>query len=247
MATPTYGYGTDKQYGKAVGYTDKNAEIQRTLSVIQNRQNSGMDTSAQLNHYKNLTGKDYTPPTVSKPVNAPSGGSQLTKVDPPMSISPVQPQSVQSQSYNPALGYGTAQQYGQNVGYSDKDSEINRTLDVIRNRLNSGLDTSAQTNWYNQLTGQQFSTDLLNQNAPNNNQLQQQMQAQNEYLQSMFGNLTNALQQQQQPQMNQEYQTVLQQLMSQYEQLAQQLEYYKMMQQYYGMYGNNRNAASPFI
>lgn len=58
------GYGNQ---GAPKSYTDKNSEIERTKAVIDNRMNQGMDTSAQLSHYKNLTGQDYQ---VSKPSSA---------------------------------------------------------------------------------------------------------------------------------------------------------------------------------
>lgn len=41
-------------------YKDINAEIARTQQVIADRLNGGQDLTAQLAHYKNLTGKDYT-------------------------------------------------------------------------------------------------------------------------------------------------------------------------------------------
>lgn len=72
QSTPQYGYGTDKEYGKTVGYTDQNSEIQRTIGVIQNRQNAGMDVSNQLSWYKKLTGNNYSPAatnTTPNPVN----------------------------------------------------------------------------------------------------------------------------------------------------------------------------------
>lgn len=53
-----FGYGNT---GPKVKYTDKNAEIQRTMQVLKNRTKEGMDNSAQLSHYKNLTGQDYKP------------------------------------------------------------------------------------------------------------------------------------------------------------------------------------------
>lgn len=59
QSTPQYGYGTDKQHGSSVGYTDKNAEIQRTIDVINNRSEAGMDTSAQKAWYNKLTGGSY--------------------------------------------------------------------------------------------------------------------------------------------------------------------------------------------
>lgn len=40
-------------------YTDKNEEINRTTTVLQNRAAQGLDNTHQLSHYKNLTGKDY--------------------------------------------------------------------------------------------------------------------------------------------------------------------------------------------
>ncbi|WP_050613331.1 aggregation-promoting factor C-terminal-like domain-containing protein [Bacillus testis] len=53
------GFGTS---GPKQTYTDKNQEIERTKTVIQNRQNQNMDITAQLQHYKNLTGQDYALP-----------------------------------------------------------------------------------------------------------------------------------------------------------------------------------------
>ncbi|MET3699510.1 hypothetical protein SAMN05877753_111148 [Bacillus oleivorans] len=65
MATK-YGYGTiEENQGKAVKFTDKNAEIARTTQVIQNRMKDGLDTTHQLSHYKNLTGQDYQAPEPS--------------------------------------------------------------------------------------------------------------------------------------------------------------------------------------
>ncbi|MET3699343.1 hypothetical protein SAMN05877753_10218 [Bacillus oleivorans] len=56
------GYGTIKENNnQAVKWADKNAEIERTINVIQNREDAGQDLSAQLAHYRNLTGKEYTP------------------------------------------------------------------------------------------------------------------------------------------------------------------------------------------
>jgi hypothetical protein len=53
------GYGTAQPGGKAHTFTDRNAEIDRTMQVIKNREAQGMDTSSQFSHYKNLTGRDY--------------------------------------------------------------------------------------------------------------------------------------------------------------------------------------------
>lgn len=74
MATnPKYGYGNTAEYlaqnpGQApVKWTDKNAEIDRTIGVINNRLGEGMDLTYQLAHYKNLTGQDYQLPQAQKP------------------------------------------------------------------------------------------------------------------------------------------------------------------------------------
>lgn len=48
--------------GKGVGYTDKNTEIERTKSVLDYRTKNGMDTSAQQQWYKKLTGSDWSTP-----------------------------------------------------------------------------------------------------------------------------------------------------------------------------------------
>jgi hypothetical protein len=65
------GYGTA---GAPKGYTDKNAEIERTKAVLQNRTAQGMDNTAQLSHYTNLTGQAYqTAPTTP---TAPAGFDQ---------------------------------------------------------------------------------------------------------------------------------------------------------------------------
>lgn len=68
-----FGFGTVAENGgKAHQYTDKNAEIQRTIGVIQNRQNAGMDNTHQLNWYKSLTGQDYSPTAQLPSVQSPS-------------------------------------------------------------------------------------------------------------------------------------------------------------------------------
>lgn len=56
----------------------------------------------------------------------------------------------------PKYGYGTAQQYGSTVGYTNKDDEIQRTIDVIKNKKASGMDVSPQLSWYKQLTGSNY-------------------------------------------------------------------------------------------
>lgn len=66
MAQMQDGYGIG--YGNTAvkkSYTDKNAEINRTQSVIQNRTKQGLDLTHQLSHYKNLTGQDYKAPTAA--------------------------------------------------------------------------------------------------------------------------------------------------------------------------------------
>ena len=50
------GYGNS---GAKKTFTDKNTEINRTTTVMQNRTAQGLDNTEQLKHYKNLTGKDY--------------------------------------------------------------------------------------------------------------------------------------------------------------------------------------------
>lgn len=68
------GYGAVKPGQKSVGYTDKNAEIDRTNQVIKNRQAQGLDTASQFAHYKNLTGNEYgTSPSPSTPAPAVPG------------------------------------------------------------------------------------------------------------------------------------------------------------------------------
>lgn len=62
------GYGNT---GTQKGYSDKNQEIERTKQVIANRSAQGMDLSAQLSHYKNLTGQDFNAPKVAA---APTSG-----------------------------------------------------------------------------------------------------------------------------------------------------------------------------
>jgi hypothetical protein len=74
------GFGTVQPGGQSKGYTDKNAEIERTQTVIKNREAQGMDNTAQLLHYKNLTGKDYgsaTAPAPTTPTAPPSTGFDM--------------------------------------------------------------------------------------------------------------------------------------------------------------------------
>lgn len=60
---PATGFGTVSQNnGQSVGYNDKQTEIDRTMGVINNRNDQGLDNKSQLEHYKNLTGKDYVAP-----------------------------------------------------------------------------------------------------------------------------------------------------------------------------------------
>lgn len=61
---PKFGYGTQ---GPAIGYTDKDAEIKRTMDVIKNRAGAGMGNQDQMTYYKKLTGQDFSfGPTVAK-------------------------------------------------------------------------------------------------------------------------------------------------------------------------------------
>lgn len=136
-SAPSTGYGTVAQHGKSVGYTDKNAEIARTQSVIAERQKAGMDISAQLNHYKNLTGKTYS---------APKTTSSPSSYNAPTSIS----------TNAPKYGFGTD---GPKVGWTDKNAEINRTVDVITNRFNDDMDIAAQLSHYKNLTGKDYTQD----------------------------------------------------------------------------------------
>jgi hypothetical protein len=53
------GFGTVQPGGQKKGYTDKNTEIERTKTVIANRQAQGLDNSSQLKHYSNLTGRNF--------------------------------------------------------------------------------------------------------------------------------------------------------------------------------------------
>lgn len=66
MATPKLGYGTVEEHGNKVKWTDLDKEIERTKNVLIRRQDQGMDTSAQLSHWKSLTGKDFNPSYVDK-------------------------------------------------------------------------------------------------------------------------------------------------------------------------------------
>ena len=59
----TYGYGNTAQNGGVSHkWTNKDDEINRTIGVITNRQQAGMDLTQQLAHYRNLTGQDYQLP-----------------------------------------------------------------------------------------------------------------------------------------------------------------------------------------
>jgi hypothetical protein len=76
------GYGTVQPGGKSVGFTDKNAEIERTKTVIANRQAQGLDNTAQLAHYKNLTGNVFgSSPTSPAPTTptAPTSGFDMSQ------------------------------------------------------------------------------------------------------------------------------------------------------------------------
>lgn len=59
------GYGSSNG-GPVKTFTDKDTEIERTKTVIANRQAQGMDTSAQTKYYQQLTGQAYGSPEKPK-------------------------------------------------------------------------------------------------------------------------------------------------------------------------------------
>lgn len=68
-------------------------------------------------------------------------------------------QNLASQNKTPApsTGYGTIDQNkGQQVGYTNKQSEIDRTLGVITERQKAGMDLTNQLSHYKNLTGQDY-------------------------------------------------------------------------------------------
>ncbi|WP_108669558.1 transglycosylase SLT domain-containing protein [Peribacillus acanthi] len=137
-ASAGYGYGVGfGNAGQPKGYTDRNEEINRTESVIQNRVNSGMDLTHQLSHYKNLTGKDYVIPQKSN-------GTQNPSTWTPPNLAP--------KADNPVSNYHTwVKDPGSDIHrYVNDEQElrsINPLYDVNNQRQGSILDALKTGNW----------------------------------------------------------------------------------------------------
>lgn len=142
MATkPGWGIG----YGAGTGgkqEANKQDEINRTTTVIGNRMKQGLDNTAQLAHYKNLTGQDYQMPTANNEAptatNTPKTNADGVRI-------------------GWGIGYGAGSGATQELKKSD---EIERTRTVIANRTKQGLDITAQLAHYKNLTGQDYSTPI---------------------------------------------------------------------------------------
>lgn len=133
---PKYGYGYGNGATSSPGFTDKNAEIQRTIDVIKNRQGAGMDLTHQLSHYKNLTGKSFDQNLLN------SMSRKLEGTQPQAPVTSPMPQTQTNPLLQRDLGLGNKV----NLGFNDWDN-----YNAVMEQLDSSAIALGQLNRDNSL------------------------------------------------------------------------------------------------
>lgn len=166
-ASSPYGFGTVAQNNNvAYKWTDKNAEIERTKNVINSRLNAGMDVSAQLNHYKNLTGQNYTyAPTQGYTTTTPEGLLTEEQIQNMINQQAMQYQNQmddQNNYWNEVLG-GYQNQL---ASLMEQSQQPNEQYDELLTRLQAQYDELMKQLQYYQML-QQYYNMYQNPNAQN--------------------------------------------------------------------------------